>query len=166
MEHAWQLAQAGRYLGPQERPLDAIERVLRQRLWGWQQTGRLFNGLSGWELATGKIKTPNEIYTLYPKPADRDASRDYTEGAPEFGGSSPEGLVYLPGVLAYYLQHRSADTNLMSCDDGRFFRNRRWLRTRFSRLAFSRWRFASWRCNRRRTGLWLLLLLLRRSLKE
>ena len=108
MEHAWQLTQAARLLGPQERLLDAIERVLRQRLHGWRKTGQVFGGLSGWEMATGKIQQRSELYTLYKRPADRDFTRDYTEGQPEFGGSSPEGIVYFPEVLAYYLQHRPA----------------------------------------------------------
>ena len=51
MEHAWQLVQADRFLGPQEHHLDAIERVLRQRLHVWQKTGRCLNGLGGWEIA-------------------------------------------------------------------------------------------------------------------
>lgn len=108
MEHAWQLRQADRYLKPQEKHLDAIERVLRQRYWGWRKSGRLLGGLAGWETATGKIKQADEIRKLYAHPADRDPARDYTEGQPEFGSSGPEGIVYFPDVLAFYLQHRPA----------------------------------------------------------
>src|SRR5207302_503296 len=108
MEHAWQLTQADRLLGPQEKHLDAIERVLRQRLLGWQRTGKMFGGLTGWEMATGKVKQASEIPGLYMHPADRDVSRDYTEGRPDFGSSAPEGIVYFADVLAYYLQHRPA----------------------------------------------------------
>jgi hypothetical protein len=108
IEHAWQLAQTGIHLGPQEAHLDAIERTLRQRLHGWRKTKRLFNGLTGWEIATGKITQQAEIYALYKRPDDRDFTRDYTEGRLGFGGSSPEGIVYFPEVLAFYLKHRSA----------------------------------------------------------
>ncbi len=64
--------------------------------------------LVGWELATGRVKGGQEIYSLYRKPFDRDFSRDYTEGRLTLGNSMPEGLVYFPEVLAYYLQHRPA----------------------------------------------------------
>ena len=73
-----------------------------------KQTGRMFGGLTGWETATGKAKQPGDITDLYQHPADRDFMRDYTEGVPGFGYSAPEGLVYFPDVLAYYLQHRPA----------------------------------------------------------
>jgi hypothetical protein len=108
MEHAWQLAQADRLLGAQEKHLDAIERVLRQRLLGWIRTDRAFGGLTGWETATGKVKQASEIPALYKHPADRDITRDYTEGRPDFGSSAPEGIVYFPDVLAFYLKHRPA----------------------------------------------------------
>jgi len=45
---------------------------------------------------------------LYHKPEDRDFGRDYREGEPGFGSCPPEGLVYFPEVLAFYLQHRPA----------------------------------------------------------
>jgi len=106
MEHAWQLAQADRLLGPQEKHLDAIERVLRQRILGWRKTRRILGGLTGWERATGKVKEASEMYALYKRPADRDLARDYSEGRPDFGSSSPEGIVYFPEVLAFYLKHR------------------------------------------------------------
>ncbi|MBI3852885.1 MAG: hypothetical protein HY298_21735 [Verrucomicrobia bacterium] len=108
LEHAWQITQAAKLLGPERRYLDAIERVLRQRIHGWRRTGQIFAGLSGWEITTGKVKSPKELYDLYKKPSDRDATRDYTEGAPGFGSAPPEGLVYFNEVLAYYLEHRPA----------------------------------------------------------
>jgi len=108
MEQAWQLAQADRLLRPQEKHLDAIERVLRQRLHGWLKTGKVFNVLTGWEVATGKVKANTDLYQLYRKPTDRDPARDYAEGRPELGACAPEGLIYLPEVLAFYLQHRPA----------------------------------------------------------
>ncbi|MBI2928730.1 MAG: hypothetical protein HYY24_23960 [Verrucomicrobia bacterium] len=108
LEHAWQIVQADRFLGAQEKHLDAIERVLRQRLHGWRKTGKVFAGLTGWEVATGRVKDRAELYALYAKPADRDFTRDYGEGRAEFGSSPPEGLVYFPEVLAFYLKHRPA----------------------------------------------------------
>lgn len=108
MEHAWQLVQADGLLGPQDRHLDAIERVLRQRIHGWLATGKIFSSLTGWEYATGKAKTSQDIYAMHKRPADRDAARDYVDGQASFGGSPPEGLVYLPEVLAFYLKHRPA----------------------------------------------------------
>jgi len=59
-------------------------------------------------MATGKIKDRTELYQLYKKPEDRDFSRDYRDGEAGFGSSAPEGLVYFPEVLAFYLQHRRA----------------------------------------------------------
>lgn len=106
MENAWQLTQAARALGPEPAWLDAIETVLRGRILGWQKTGRILAGLEGWETSTGKVKDRNELYQLYKKPADRDASRDYHEGRVSYGGSAPEGIVYFEDVLGYYLQHR------------------------------------------------------------
>jgi len=114
MEHAWQLRQADRYLKPQEKHLDAIERVLRQRYWGWRKSGRLLSDLTGWETAGGRIQQPEEIRKLYAHPADRDPARDYAEGRPDFGSSGPEGLVYFPDVLAFYLQHRPANRLLVA----------------------------------------------------
>jgi hypothetical protein len=108
LEHAWQLTQAAKVLGPQQNSLAAIERVLRQRFWGWQQTGQVFAGLTGWEIATGKVKARAELYSLYQRPEDRDFTRDYREGQAEFGSSAPEGLVYFPEVLRFYLRHRPA----------------------------------------------------------
>lgn len=106
IEHAWQIVQADKLLGPDERHLDAIERVLRQRFHGWRQTGKTLGGVGGWELATGKVKSPKELYSLYQKPSDRDSSRDYSEGSIGVGGSPPEGIVYFTEVLSFYLEHR------------------------------------------------------------
>jgi len=117
MEHAWQIVQAGKALGAQEKHLDAIERVLHQRVQGWLRTGQIFSGLSGWEMATGKVKSRSELYDLYKTPADRDHTRDHSEGKPGFGGSPPEGLVYFPEVLAFYLKHRPASRLLAPLGD-------------------------------------------------
>ena len=106
VEHAWQLVQAAKLLGPRKNYLDAIERVLRQRLWVSQVTGKIAGGLDGWEISTGKISHQLEIYKLYQFPEDRDPARDYREGRLELGSSSTEGLVYFPEVLQYYLAHR------------------------------------------------------------
>lgn len=108
MENAWHLVQADRLLGPDPKHLDAIERVLRQRIHGRLKTGRVFSSLTPWELATGKVKSPHLLAALYQSPADRDSARDYTEGRPEFGYCTPEGLVYFEEVLGFYLKHRPA----------------------------------------------------------
>ncbi len=108
LEHAWQLTQAARALGPDSKWLDAIEIVLRARILGWQRTGMILSGLEGWEVSTGKVKDRKELYGLYRKPADRDASRDCREGRIGYGSAPPEGLVYFEEVLAFYLQHRDA----------------------------------------------------------
>ncbi len=107
LEHAWQLTQAARALGPEPRWLDAIETVLRARIHGWKRTGKIFSGLGGWEVSTGKVNDSQELYALYRKPADRDAARDYREGKVSFGTAPPEGIVYFEEVLGYYLQHRA-----------------------------------------------------------
>ena len=109
LEHAWQLVQADRALGPDAKHLDAIERVLRQRVAGLRRTGRLLHMSIGWELATGRIKDASEIYSFYRYPSERDSFRDYREGGLQLGDSSPEGLVYFPEVLRYYLEHRTAE---------------------------------------------------------
>ncbi len=106
LEHAWQLTQAARALGPEPKWLDAIETVLRARILGWQRTGRILSALEGWETSTGKVKNRSDLYGLYKKPADRDASRDYREGNVSYGSAPPEGIVYFEDVLGYYLQHR------------------------------------------------------------
>jgi hypothetical protein len=106
MEHAWQLLQADKLLGRQPKHLDAIERVLRQRILVWKKTGRMLGSLSGWEKNPSKNGAGQDIYSLYKRPEDRDASRDYTEGQIGLGSSPPEGIVYFPEVLAYYLKCR------------------------------------------------------------
>jgi len=108
LEHAWQITQAARLLGPDDQLLDAIEATLRQRIQGWRRTGQVFSGLDGWEITTGKVKDRKELYDLYKKPGDRDPIRDYTEGRASFGSAPPEGIVYFTEVLEYYLQHRPA----------------------------------------------------------
>jgi hypothetical protein len=109
LEHAWHLTQAARALGPEPAWLDAIETVLRARIHGWLRTGRVFSSLAGWEVSTGKVKDSQDMYALYQKPADRDASRDYREGRVGFGSAPPEGIVYFEEVLGYYLQHRPVE---------------------------------------------------------
>ncbi len=84
---------------------------------GWLRTGQIFSGLSAWEMATGKVKNRSELYDLYKTPADRDYIRDQSEGKPGFGGSPPEGLVYFPEVLAFYLKHRPASRLLAPVKD-------------------------------------------------
>lgn len=109
LEHAWQITQAAKLLGPDEAYLDAVERVLRQRFHGWLATGKVFSGYGGWELATGWVSKSDELHRLYRKPEDRDGARDYAEGPIGFGSAPPEGLVYLTEVLEFYLRHRSLE---------------------------------------------------------
>ena len=118
MEHAWQLAEADRLLGPQGKHLDAVERVLRQRILGWQATGQVLSGVTAWELVTGKARTPADLAGLYQRPADRDFTRDYKEGRLTYGSSPPEGLVFFPGVLAFYLRHRPSSCLLAPARPG------------------------------------------------
>ena len=108
LEHAWQLTQAARALGPEQRWLDAIETVLRARILAWQRNGMILSGLEGWETSTHKVKDRKELYDLYAKPADRDKTRDYREGNVSYGSAPPEGIVYFEEVLSFYLQHRSS----------------------------------------------------------
>jgi hypothetical protein len=109
LEHSWQLTQAARALGPEAKWLDAIETVLRARFHGWQKTGMILSGLEGWEVSSGKVKGRKELYDLYQKPADRDATRDHSEGNISYGSAPPEGIVYFAEVLGYYLQHRPVE---------------------------------------------------------
>jgi hypothetical protein len=106
IEHAWQIAQADRVLGVDQSHLDAVERALRQRIGGLREKGNLLSALRGWEWTTGKVKTQEELNTLYRYPEDRDFERDYEEGEVQVGSAPPEGLVYFPEVLAFYLRHR------------------------------------------------------------
>lgn len=112
LEHAWQIQQADRALGFDEQRLNAIERVLKQRVQGWLRTGKIFGGINGWEFATKKLTAANEIYDLYRTPDERDTQRDYLEGDVGFGGAPPEGLVYFFDVLQHYLRHRSGTSLL------------------------------------------------------
>lgn len=116
IEHAWQLTQAARVLGPKPAWLDAIETVLRARIQVWNRSGRILSGLGPWELATGKVQTRSEINGLYSKPTDRDPSRDHRDGAISLGSAPPEGIVYFGDVLAFYLQHRPASRLLAEPD--------------------------------------------------
>lgn len=113
LEHAAQLvraAQALESLGEDTAHLaDAIEIVLQARLQGFIQTGQTLGGLSGWERTTGALAEGETLHDRYAKPADRDRSRDYTEGAIGVGGAPPDGLVYLHEALAYYLSKRPAE---------------------------------------------------------
>lgn len=113
MEHAAQLARAAGALEARgediDALLDAIECTLQSRVTGYMRTGAILAGLSGWEMRPGVLAEGQTIYDLYKKPADRDKSRDYVEGAVSAGGAPPEGLVYFPEVLAFYLAHRPAE---------------------------------------------------------
>jgi len=113
MEHAAQLCRAAAFLESRGQPIDhllaAIERTLQGRIQGWQKTGRFLAGLQGWERSTGFLKEDQTLHDLYSKPEERDASRDYTEGHISVGGAPPEGVVYWPEVLAFYLVRRPAE---------------------------------------------------------
>jgi len=113
MENALQMARAATVLEERGEPidnlLDAVERTLQSRVLGFERVGTIFSGIGAWEYAAGIVKELEDFYKLYEKPADRDRSRDYTEGRPGFGGSSPEGLVYFTEVLDFYLDHRPAE---------------------------------------------------------
>ncbi len=116
MEHAMQLSRAAEFLESRGEPidnlLDAIERVLRQRVLSCMKNGfaaSLLDGLNGWEHSGDLLKNGKNIYDLYKKPTDRDPQRDYTEGVIGVGNASPEGVVYFSEVLDFYLKHRDAD---------------------------------------------------------
>lgn len=112
MEHSAQLARAATVLYKQRENitpyLDAVERSLQARIQGYRHTGTILSGLGGWEKAAGILESQS-IYDLYQKPEDRDAVRDYAEGAVSCGSSSPEGLVHFFDTLNFYLQHRPAE---------------------------------------------------------
>ncbi len=108
IEHAWQIVQADRALGAHQEHLDAIERVLRQRILVWERTAKMFSGLSGWEAATGKLPPDGDLRSMYAHPEDRDSAKDYTEGGIGLGGGAPEAIVYFAEVLDFYLKHRPA----------------------------------------------------------
>ncbi|HUW59954.1 MAG TPA: dienelactone hydrolase family protein [Candidatus Bathyarchaeia archaeon] len=120
IEHAAQLARAAAVLEERGEPvdnlLDAIERTLQQRVNGFARTGTILAGLGGWESKAGVVREGQTIYDLYKKPADRDPSRDYTEGEISLGNSAPEGLVYFTEVLEFYLAQRPAERLFHSND--------------------------------------------------
>ena len=118
LEHAWQIVQADRLLGPEARRLDAIEAVLRQRLHGWLRSGRILGGLGGFEIALGQVKSAKDLESLYASPEGRPQDQDYLHGSIGLGGAPPEGLVYLGEVLAHYLMHRPAERLLVPPDPG------------------------------------------------
>jgi len=109
IEHAWQLMLASRALGEPLRYLDEIERVLRQRILVLQYTGKIYSGHIGWEKATGLVTDSDALEALYPHPGSRDQSRDYAEGRTELGSSAPDGLVYFPQVLRFYMGQRDPE---------------------------------------------------------
>lgn len=113
IEHAAQVARAAAALEARGEDIaalvDAVERTLQARVAGFARTGTILAGLAGWEHNPGAIPEGKTIYDLYAKPADRDPSRDYTEGAVSIGSAPPEGLVYFGEVLAFYLKHRPAE---------------------------------------------------------
>ena len=114
VEHAMQISRAAAFLESRGEPIDhllnAIERVLQQRVLTWAKTGQILGGLGGWEAATGMLKDGKKKVTdLYHRPEDRDRTRDYTEGGVSVGGAPPEGIVYFFEVLDFYLAHRPAE---------------------------------------------------------
>ncbi|MFA6243666.1 MAG: dienelactone hydrolase family protein [Candidatus Hydrogenedentales bacterium] len=113
IEHAVQLTRAASVLEKNGEPinglLDAIERVLQARVKGFERSGAVLAGLSGWEEGTDLLKDGKTINDLYERPESRDRTRDYTEGRVSVGGAPPEGLVYLSEVLGFYLSHRPAE---------------------------------------------------------
>lgn len=112
MEHTAQLARAGEILEERDEPitpvLDAIERALRARLAGYLKSGTILTGLGGWEKAAGLLANKS-IYDLYQNPDDRDATRDYSEGAIYIDSSCPEGLAHSFETLAFYVQRRPVE---------------------------------------------------------
>ena len=113
MEHAAQIVRAARVLEVRgesiDSLLDAVECVLQSRILTWQKTGQFLGTIGGWEEAVGLLRGGKRLADLYKKPEDRDPSRDYTEGSVVVGGASPEGVVYFPEVLEFYLAHRPAE---------------------------------------------------------
>ncbi|MBN2559923.1 MAG: dienelactone hydrolase family protein, partial [Phycisphaerae bacterium] len=113
IEHAAQITRAAVLLEQRGEPigdlLDALECTLQSRILVWRKTGSFFSGLGGWEAAGGLLKDGKTLYDLYARPTDRDRQRDYTEGPISIGGAPPEGVVYFPEVLAFYLAHRPAE---------------------------------------------------------
>jgi len=113
LEHAAQITNAARVLEARgeniDTLLDAIEKVLQARVTGFQRSGTILAGLSGWETSTGALRDGKTIYDFYKKPEDRNPARDYTEGSIGIGSAPPDGLVYFDEVLSFYLAHRPAE---------------------------------------------------------
>lgn len=110
IETAWQLVQAAYVLGPEDRFLDAIEQVLRQRILFHRRSAQVAAQLDGWEISTGFVKDIRELCVLYKSPRERDAEKDYTQGRVRLGYAAPEGLIYFNEVLRYYLAYRPGST--------------------------------------------------------
>ncbi|MHB0937903.1 MAG: alpha/beta hydrolase family protein [Armatimonadota bacterium] len=117
LEHAWQIVQADRALGPQQAHLDAVEKALRARIVGWQRAGLTLCSVTSWERATGALPPGKTLQDLYAHPEDRDFTRDYDEGDIGLGTVVPDGTVYFPEVLAFYLRHRPAERLLALQED-------------------------------------------------
>lgn len=114
IEHAMQICRAAEALEergePVENLVDAVETVLRARVLVFAKTGRVFSGLGPWEQTAGLTgEGKPTLAETYARPEDRDATRDYTEGAIGLGWAPPEGLVYLNRVLDFYLRRRPAE---------------------------------------------------------
>ncbi|MCE9591912.1 MAG: hypothetical protein K8S99_15475 [Planctomycetes bacterium] len=116
-EHAMQIANADRAIGAKDDHLDTIERMLRLRLHYWLKTGRLMVGLGNWESAGPN--PPQDLWSLYNKAAERDSRRDWAEGAIEDKSAAPnDGLVYVPELVQFYLEHRPASRLLEAPKQG------------------------------------------------
>lgn len=112
-----QIASAARVIGAKETHLDAIERMLRLRLLYWLKTGRLMVGLGNWESACPN--PPKDLWALYDQAVERDFRRDWAEGPiNDTGAASNDGLVYVPELVQFYLEHRSAARLLAPPEDG------------------------------------------------
>ena len=114
MENAVQLARGAAVLHQRGRPieqqLDAIERTLRLYIHTYRRSGTFMGSIEAWELSTGRVESDEELKSLYAKPADRDGSRDYTEGRITLGGNFlSENFQYSAEVLDFYLRHRNAE---------------------------------------------------------
>lgn len=113
MEHAWQLCRvmqsAPSVSNPPGKLLDAVEKVLQNRILVFLRTGTLMSRLSGWEKSAGTVTDATGLSNLYRHPEDRDPARDYSEGEIDLGSSPPEGLVYFNECLRFYLRHRPGE---------------------------------------------------------
>ncbi len=88
---------------------DAVERTLQASVLAYRKSGAFMTTLAGWEISTGTITEREQIYDLYTKPADRDPSRDYTEGTISTEIVTPEGAATFDEALQFYLAHRPAE---------------------------------------------------------